>query len=71
MTYKNTHRLADLDKINKLLFDSEQITSMAIADATNINYQTIYKYRNNSLDTLNMNLDFAIKLTEYYDLYHQ
>lgn len=61
------YRVAELDKIENLLFNSEQINTITIADDTGIHYQTIYKYRNRSLDYLNMNLDFAIRLTEYYD----
>lgn len=65
------NKIVETEKLNKLLFNSEQITTIAIAEATDINYQTLYKYRTKQTDIESMKLDFAIRLNEYYDNYYQ
>lgn len=65
------NKIVETEKLYKLLYNSEQITTVAMANATNINYQTLYKYRTRQLKVESMNLGFAIKLTEYYDQQHQ
>ena len=54
------NKIVETEKLNKLLYNSEQITTVAIADATDINYQTLYKYRTRQLEVESMKLDFAI-----------
>lgn len=74
MTYDNKHelsRIADLNKIEELLFNSEHIMSRAIADNTGIHYQSIAKWRNGERNYRAMNIDFAVDLTNFYDKYNQ
>lgn len=66
-----TNKIVETEKLNKLLYNSEQITTVAIADATNINYQTLYKYRTKQLEIESMKLDFAIRLNDYFDNYYR